>query len=158
MTATTATFLVTAADADSAVLRDVDSGQIYTLADNDADYEPGQVVGATVEPIPPMDVTYAVVEEDSVRDVELVDSELSPTTQAMETAESLAEGDVERIERAGTGELHVLSVPPETTESAAQDVLADDETIARAARLGAVRVEVRRDTDAGVLNVRYLPD
>jgi hypothetical protein len=47
---------------------------------------------------------------------------------------------------------------PETTESAAQDVLADDETIARAARLGAVRVEVRRDTDAGVLNVRYLPD
>lgn len=158
MTATTATFLVTEADADSAVLRDVDSGQIYTLAENDAGYEPFQILGATVEPVPPMDVAYEVVEEDYVQTVELVDTDLSPTTQAMETADSLAEGEVERIERAGSGELHVISVPPAQTEAAAQDVLEDEETIARAARVGAVRVEVRRDADAGVLNVRYLPD
>lgn len=158
MTETTATFLVTEADADSAVLRDVDTGQIYTLADNDAEYEPEMVVGATVAPIPPMEVTHEVVEEDYARVVDVVDTDLSPTRQAYETAESLAVGEVERIEREGTGEIHVLAVPPEDTEQAARDVVEDEQTIARAARVGAVRVEVRRDAEEGVLNVRYLPD
>lgn len=158
MTATTATFLVTEADADSAVLRDVDTGQIYTLGDNDAGYEPETVVGATVEPAGAMGVVYEVVEEDYARRVEVVDSDLSPTKQAMDAAADLDVGEVERIEREGSGELHVLAVPPEDTEQAAQDVIDDEETLARAARLGAVRVEVRRDADAGVLNVRYLPD
>jgi hypothetical protein len=158
MTETTATFLVTEADAESAVLRDVDAGQVYTLADNDRDLESKMVVGATVRPVPPMDVVYELVDVDYARHVDVVDTDLSPTTQAMETAEALDVGDVERIERAGTGELHVLSVPPEDTEQAAQDVIDDEETVARAARVGAVRVEVRRDADAGVLNVRYLPD
>jgi len=158
MTATTGTFLVTEADADSAVLRDVDTGQIYTLGDNDAGYEPATVVGATVEPAGAMGVVYEVVEEDYAHDVEVVDSDLSPTKQAMDAAADLAVGEVERIEREGSGELHVLAVPPADTEDAAQDVLDDEETLARAARLGAVRVEVRRDADEGVLNVRYLPD
>ncbi|WP_323675343.1 DUF5812 family protein [Halorubellus sp. PRR65] len=158
MTETTATFLVTEADADSAVLRDVDAGQVYTLADNDSEFEPEMVVGATVKPVPPMDVVYELVDVDYARHVDVVDTDLSPTKQAMEAAESLSVGEVERIEREGTGELHVLSVPPEDTEQAAQDVITDAETVARAGRVGAVRVEVRRDADAGVLNVRYLPD
>ncbi|NHN41549.1 hypothetical protein G9C85_07845 [Halorubellus sp. JP-L1] len=158
MTETTATFLVTEADADSAVLRDVDAGQVYTLADNDAEFEAGTIIGATVAPVPPMDVVYEVVETDYVHRVDVVDTDLSPTTQAMEVAADLDVGEVERIEREGTGELHVLSVPPAETEQAARDVLEDEETIARAGRVGAVRVEVRRDPDAGVLNVRYLPD
>ena len=158
MTETTATFLVTEADDESAVLRDVDAGQVYTLADNDRELEPEMIVGATVAPVPPMDVVYELVDVDYARHVDVVDTDLSPTKQAMETAEGLDVGDVERIERAGTGELHVLSVPPEDTEQAAQDVIADEETVARAGRVGAVRVEVRRDADAGVLNVRYLPD
>jgi len=158
MTETTATFLVTEADADSAVLRDVDTGQIYTLADNDAGYEPEMVVGATVAPVPPMEVTHEVIEEDYARVVDVVDTDLSPTRQAYETAETLAVGEVERIEREGTGELHVLAVPPADTEGAARDVVEDEHTIARAARVGAVRVEVRRDAEEGVLNVRYLPD
>lgn len=158
MTETTATFLVTEAGAESAVLRDVESGQVYTLADNDAGYERLEVVGATVRAVPPMEVTYEVVEEDFVHAVDVVDTDLSPTKQAMETADGLAVGEVERIERAGSGELHVLAVPPAETEQAAQDVIEDEETVARAARLGAVRVEVRHDADTGVLNVRYLPD
>ena len=158
MTETTATFLVTEADAESAVLRDVDAGQVYTLADNDREFEPEMVVGATVKPVPPMDVVYELVDVDYARHVDVVDTDLSPTKQAMEVAADLDVGDVERIERAGTGELHVLSVPPEDTEQAAQDVIDDTETVARAGRVGAVRVEVRRDTETGVLNVRYLPD
>ena len=158
MTETTATFLVTEADAESAVLRDVDAGQVYTLADNDREFEPEMVVGATVQPVPPMDVVYELVDVDYARHVDVVDTDLSPTKQAMEVAADLDVGDVERIERAGTGELHVLSVPPEDTEQAAQDVIDDTETVARAGRVGAVRVEVRRDTETGVLNVRYLPD
>lgn len=38
-----------------------------------------------------------------------------------------------------------------------QDVLDDDATLVRAARLGATRVEVRSDADNGVVSVRYLP-
>ena len=158
MTETTATFLVTEADDDSVVMRDVDTAQVYTLDANDHELEPEMVVGATVEPVPPMDVVHEIVNLDFARHVDVVDTDLSPTTQAMNAAEDLAVGEVARIEREGTGELHVLSVPPEDTEQAAQDVLADEETLARAGRVGAVRVEVRRDADAGVLNVRYLPD
>ncbi|WP_440988866.1 DUF5812 family protein [Haloarchaeobius baliensis] len=157
MTEKTGTFLVTEADAESAILRDVETGQIHTLSEHD-DYERLDVVGATLEAEPPMEVVWTVVEESYRRTVELVDSDLSPTQQAMEIAESQSAGELERVERAGTGEIHVLSVPPAQVDDAVEDVLADEETIARAARVGAVRVEVRSDADAGVLNVRYLPD
>ncbi|WP_267640844.1 DUF5812 family protein [Haloarchaeobius amylolyticus] len=157
MSEKTATFLVTEADEGSVVLRDVDTGQIHTIDENDG-YERHQVVGATIAPVPPMEVVWEVVEEDFRRTVELVDSDLSPTTQAMDIAADQSVGEVERVERAGTGEIHVLSVPPEDTEQAAADVLEDPETIARAARVQAVRVEVRRSVEEGVLNVRYLPD
>jgi hypothetical protein len=63
---------------------------------------------------------------------------------------------VTRRERAGTGELHVLTVPEERTGAAVEDVLADREaTLSRAARLGVARVEVR--SAPGVVVVRYLP-
>jgi hypothetical protein len=88
----------------------------------------------------------------------VIDSDLSPTKQAMEIAADQPVGEIERVERAGTGEIHVLSVPTEQTEQAAADVVEDIATVERAARLGAVRVEVRSDTEEGVVNVRYLPD
>ena len=157
MTEKTGTFLVTEADAESAVLQDVETSQIHTLSEHDG-YEQGEVVGATIAAEPPMEVVWTVVEESYRRTVELVDSDLSPTQQAMEIAKSQSVGEVERVERAGTGEIHVLSVPPEKADDAVDDVLEDQETVARAARVGAVRVEVRSDPDAGVLNVRYLPD
>ena len=57
--------------------------------------------------------------------------------------------------RAGEGELHVLTVPEDGTTDAVADVLDDEETLARAARLGVRRVEVRGES--GVVSVRYLP-
>jgi len=50
----------------------------------------------------------------------------------------------------------VLTVPEERTDQAAADVVEDQETVARAARLGVERVEVRAAD--GVVSVRYLPD
>ncbi|SNZ17163.1 hypothetical protein SAMN06269185_2904 [Natronoarchaeum philippinense] len=157
MSEKTGTFLVTHADEGSAVFRDVSDGQVHTMASN-PDVAEQDVLEATIRPQPPMEVAWEVVEVAERREIELVDTDLSPTTQAMEIAAEQEVGDVERVERAGEGEVHVLSVPPETTEDAAADVLDDEGTIERAARLGAVRVEVRREEDDGVLNVRYLPD
>ncbi len=157
MSTKTGTFVVTTADDDSAVFRDVRDGQIHTLASN-PDVSERDVVDATIEPEPPMDVVWSIVEIEARRDIEIVDSDLSPTRQAREIAAEQSVGDVERVERAGTGELHVISVPPAETAAAVEDVLGDLTTLERAARLDAVRVEVRSDADEGVLNVRYLPD
>ncbi|MFC3959791.1 DUF5812 family protein [Halovivax cerinus] len=151
------TFVVTHADEDSAVLRDVETARVHTLSAN-PDLEAHEVIEATVAPEPPLSVTWTIDELDARRTVDVLDSDLSPTTHEREIAADQAVGDLERVERAGTGELHVLSVPPDETENAAADVLDDLETVARAARLDAVRVEVRRDSDEGVLSVRYLPD
>lgn len=151
------TFVVTSADEDAAVVRDVTSGQVHTLASN-PEVAMGDVVDATIEPEPPLDVVWSVVEIADVRQIDVIDSDLSPTTQAKEIAAEQSIGDVKRVERAGTGEIHVISVPPEATDDAAADVLDDIATVERAARLDAVRVEVRTDADEGVLNVRYLPD
>ncbi len=157
MTEKTGTFLVTHADEGSAVFRDVSDGQVHTMASN-PDVAERDVLEATIRPQPPMEVAWEVVEVEGRRAVELVDTDLAPTTQAMEIAADQAVGEVERVERAGDGEIHVLSVPADRTADAADDVLEDTGTLERAARLGAVRVEVRTDDDEGVVNVRYLPD
>lgn len=153
------TFLVTETDAESAIVRDVETAQLHTLSANPG-IETGDVIEATLRPEPPMEVTWEVREIEERRTVEVVDSDLTPTTREREVAAETEIGDVSRIERAGTGEIHVLLVPPGEVEAAAEDILADDETVARAARLEAVRVEVRRSAgdDAGVVSIRYLPD
>ncbi|ELY93580.1 hypothetical protein C482_19319 [Natrialba chahannaoensis JCM 10990] len=158
----TGTFVVTHAEDESAVVRDVDTAQIHTLGSNPG-LDANDVLEATVAPEPPLEVTWQVIEVAERRRVELVDSDLSPTQHEAELAADAETGDLIQEERAGTGEIHVFRVPAEEVEAAAQDVLEDEETIARAARLNAVRVEVRRTTgldaiDDGVLSVRYLPD
>lgn len=157
MTEKTGTFLVTAADDASAVLRDVTDGQVHTLSSNPG-VEVHDVLEATVSPDPPVEVTWQVTEVADRRSIDVVDSDLSPTRHSLDAAADADVGDLVRTERAGTGEIHVLSVPPDETATAAREVLEDPETIARAARLGVVRVEVRRSVDDGVLSVRYLPD
>jgi hypothetical protein len=83
-------------------------------------------------------------------------SEESPTAHSREIAADQSVGDLTRKERAGTGELHVISVPEGGTDEAVQDVLSDREgTLSRAARLGVARVEIR--SEPGVVVVRYLP-
>lgn len=154
---TRGTFLVTHADPDSAVLRDVDAGQVHTLAEQpDPAVEPGDVLEATLVPAPPMEVTWRVVEERARRHLTAAASEEPPTTQERELAAAQSVGAVTRTDRAGTGEIHVLSVPDSDTEAAVADVLDDEETLARAARMAGVnRVEVR--SAPGIVSVRYLP-
>lgn len=151
------TFLVTSADEESVVLRDVTDSQVHTLADNPG-IEVGEVLEAAIEPQPPMEVVWEVVELHAQRTIPVEESPEPPTRQALELGGDQPEGEVTRRERAGEGEVHVLTVPPAGTGDAVADVLGDEETVARAARLEAVRVEVRADEEAGIVSVRYLPD
>ncbi|WP_290812034.1 DUF5812 family protein [Halovivax sp.] len=157
MTETTGTFVVTHADDDSAVVRNVETARVHTLTSN-PELREREVLEATLAPEPPLNVAWELVDVAERRTVDVVDSDLAPTTRSRSAAAETPVGEVTTFERAGSGEIHVLSVPPSDVEDAAADVLTDPETVARAARLGAVRVEVRRDTDEGVLSVRYLPE
>lgn len=150
------TFLVTHADDESAVLKDVTDTEVHTLAENpglDAD----DALDATLTSAGPLDVAWEVVEVDDRRPLTVGESEEPPTTQEREIAADQDEGGVTTRERAGIGELHVLTVPSERVEDAVADVLDDEATLVRAARLGVNRVEVRSDREAGVVSVRYLP-
>jgi hypothetical protein len=156
--ATEGRFLVTHADGDSAVLKDVESGQVHTLADNPG-VEEHDVVEATIAPEPPMEVTWRVVEVRERRALRVEESDEPPTAREREVAGEQDVGDLARRERAGEGEIHVLTVPSEEVEAAVADVLEDEGTLARAARLGVARVEVRSATtdEYGVVSVRYMP-
>lgn len=149
------TFLVTHADDDSAVLRNVEHGQVHTLSSN-----PGlsvdDAVDGVVAPEPPLEVTAELVDVEARRSLSLSESREPPTTHEREIAAEQSIGELTREERAGIGELHIISVPEEETEAAVQDVLDDRETtLERAARLGVNRVEIR--SEPGVVSVRYLP-
>ncbi|MFB6151665.1 MAG: DUF5812 family protein [Haloarculaceae archaeon] len=148
------TFLVTNADDDSAVLRDVRDGQVHTL-DANPGVDAGAVVEATLEPVPPMEVTWRVADLERSFSVSVERSDEPPTELARELAADQAVGELTRRERAGTGEVHVLTVPDGDTDDAVADVLGDEGTVERAARLGVERVEVR--AEPGVVSVRYLP-
>ena len=153
--ATEGTFLVTHADDDSAVLRDVDRGQVHTLASNPGLSEDDAVEGV-VAPEPPLEVTAELVEVEERRSLSIRESREPPTKHERDIAAEQAVGELTREERAGIGELHVISVPEEETEAAVEDVLEDREaTLGRAARLGVNRVEIR--SEPGVVSVRYLP-
>lgn len=146
------TFLVTAADEESAVLSDVEDGQVHPLSANPG-FEEGEVTEATLAPEGALGVTWYPLE---------VDERWRPTIEALdeppgERARDLAEDEeTGRLSRASieAGELHVISVAAERTEEAVEDVLADETTLRIAARLGARRVEVRGE--AGVVGVQYL--
>ena len=147
-------FLVTHADEASAVLKDIERGQVHTLGENPG-LDAGEVIEGTIAPEPPMEVTYRLVESEERRKLSIGESPEPPTQQEREIARSQPVGEVTRRERAGLGELHVLTVPEDRTERAIRDVVEDEATLVRAARLGVNRVEVRSET--GVVSVRYLP-
>lgn len=147
------TFVVAEADEAAAVLRDAETSQVHTLTENPG-FEAGEVVDATVAPEPPLEVAWEVVEVHDRRTVDLSHVDLEPTTRSHEVAGDEV-GDLATYERAGEGEVHVLTVGAGEAEEAAEEVLADEATLARAARLGAVKVEVR--TAETLVSVRYLP-
>ena len=148
------TFVVTEADPESAILRDVNDGQIHTLGSN-----PGlaidEAIEATLAAEPPMEVVWNVEAITRQFTVSVEESAEPPTQQALDLAADQPVGEVATRERAGTGEVHVLTVPEENTEAAVADVLDDDATVERAARIGVERVEIR--SEPGVVSVRYLP-
>ncbi|PSQ24557.1 hypothetical protein BRD06_07825 [Halobacteriales archaeon QS_9_67_15] len=148
------TFVVTEADEESAILRDVNDGQIHTLGSN-PDLSVGDAVEATLAAEPPMEVVWNVEETTRQFSVSVEESAEPPTQQALDLAADQPVGEVATRERAGTGEVHVLTVPEENTEAAVADVLDDDATVERAARIGVERVEIR--SEPGVVSVRYLP-
>ena len=155
MTEKTGTFVATHVDEGSAVLKDVETAQVHTI-DESPSFDAGTVLEATIAPQPPTEVVWELRSIDERWTVDLIDSDLSPTNQAESMVADEPPGTVVRTDRAGTGEIHVLAVPAGEEAATAADVLADEETIARAARLGAVRVEVR--TGDGLVSVRYLPE
>jgi 2,4-dienoyl-CoA reductase-like NADH-dependent reductase (Old Yellow Enzyme family) len=149
------TFLVTAADDNSAVLKDVHDGQVHTLSSNPG-VEVHDAVTGTVAPDPPMNVSWQLVEIERRWNIAIERNDESPTAHVKDLADQQATGDLHREERAGTGEIHVLTVPEELTEQAVDDVADDLETtLSRAARLGVDRVEIR--WAPGVVSVRYMP-
>jgi hypothetical protein len=148
------TFFVASADEGTAVFHDVSTGQIHTLAENPG-VDAGEVVEATIETQPPMETVWTAVDVSGQRTIPVERSSEPPTRQERNLAAEQSVGEVTTRERAGEGEIHVITVPDERTDQAAQDVLDDEATVTRAARLGANRVEVRAAD--GVLSVRYLP-
>ncbi|MFD1513597.1 DUF5812 family protein [Halomarina rubra] len=151
----TGRFLVTHAEDDSAVLKNVDDGQVHTLGENPG-VEPGDVLDARLAPEPPMELTWVVVEVESRRSLSVERSTEPPTARERDIGETQDEGEITREERAGKGEIHVITVPDDRTDEAVDDVLDDEGTLVRAARMDeVVRVEVR--AESGVVAVRYLP-
>ncbi|MFB6124184.1 MAG: DUF5812 family protein [Haloferacaceae archaeon] len=147
-------FLVTAADEESAVLKDVDTGQVHTLSSNPG-VERNDAVEGVVAPDPPLELSWQLVEVHDRRSLVVEESAESPTSFVRDVAADQAVGELAREERAGTGEIHVLTVPEDETEDVVEDVAVDETTYARAARLGVARVEIR--SAPGVVSVRYMP-
>ena len=155
MSDTSGTFVVTHADEESAILQDPSTGQVYALQSNPG-VEPKSVIDATLSTVGSMETVYEVDELREAWTVSIGASEEPPTKQVTDAATAQAEGELTVLERAGTGELHVITVPKELTEQAVEDVLADEEgLLARAARLGVQNVVVR--STEGVVCVRYQP-
>jgi hypothetical protein len=150
----TATFLVTSADDNAAVLSDVQDSQVHTLSENPG-LEEGDVLEATVASDPPMNVTYSVVDVTERRRIPVEASDESPTQRSRELAAGLDAGELETMERAGVGEVHVLGVPEGSVEETVEDVCDDEQTVARGARIGIDHVEIRAGDD--FVSVRYMP-
>jgi hypothetical protein len=152
----TGTFLVAEADedGDGAVLMDAERGRVHTLADA-GDLAAGEALVGDLVADGAIGAVWRVDETVERWAVEVGESEEPPTRNASDRASDEV-GDLVRIERAGEGELHVITVPEAGTEQAVADVLADEQGLrARAARLGVARVEVR--SAPGLVCVRYLP-
>lgn len=146
----TGTFLVTHADAESAVLRDVEAGRVHALAEH-PDLAAGEVVDAELT-ADDLGVTWRVSTLLDRREIPVTASDADPSAAAREAVAGADPGAVARLDREW-GELHAIAVPVADTDAAVQDVLGDEATLVRAAATDATRVEVRGAR--GVLAVRY---
>lgn len=149
------TFLVTEADGDAAVLRDVDDGRVHPVTEPPAALAAGEAVVGRLEPAGSSAGRWRLAAVEERVPVSIERSAEPPTGHERGLAADEV-GELVRRRRAGEGELHVLTVPEDATEAAVADVLDDDDGLrARAARLGVSRVVVR--SAPGLVCVRYLP-
>lgn len=146
------TFLVTAADEITAQLADVEDGQVLALSSNPG-LETDDVVEGTVASDPPLGVSWSLVSVERRYRIAVEAVAEPPADRAQGLAAGLAVGELAR-EPIEDGELHALSIPPAETAAAVEDVVTDEETTRRAARLGTHRAEVRGAD--GVVAVQYL--
>jgi len=150
------TFYVKYATDVSVTLHEVNTGQIFTLIENPG-VEDHDIVEATLEAQPPMEVSYLVDELESIDSVPVETSPEPPTRQVRQAAAEMDEMEAVAIDREGNGEIHVLRVDPENVEQTAEELHEDEMTYKNAARYDAVnRVEIRTD-ESGIVSVRYLP-
>jgi len=147
----TGTFLVTAADQGATLLSAVDGGRVHPLA-GDVDLAVGDVLEGTLEPAEPLAVTWRLAEVTARWHPEIEAVASPPGERAREIGTEAANGQLERLVDED-GEVHVLSVDPDRTAAAVDEVVRDETTRRIAARVGARRVEVRGE--AGVVAVRY---
>ncbi|WP_338729922.1 DUF5812 family protein [Haladaptatus sp. DJG-WS-42] len=150
----TGTFLCTHAEVDAAILTDVSTGQVHTLGSNPG-IEEGDAIEGTVAPEPPMEVSWELVSVERRWQIPVERSDETPTQLEKDLAAAQEIGELTTRERAGIGEIHVLTVEADQTDAAVEDVRTDQATRERAARLGVNRVEIR--ANAGVVAIRYLP-
>lgn len=146
---TSGTFVATHADDGGAVLRDAETGQVFTLVAG-ADVEAGAALRATVES-GPLGVAYHLVEVRERWTPSVTVTDDAPSVAAREAAADREAGDLAVLDREAS-ELHVLPVEGDE-RSAAEEVAADPATRDRAARLGAREVVVRAGD--GLVSVRY---
>jgi len=149
----TGTFVVIAADEESAVLRSVSDSQVHTLDENPG-LSADTILEATIASKPPMDVVWTVESIETTRTIDVAVVDEGPTEASRTVAADLDEGSVRVHHGIEDGEVHVLKVPANGIEETVSSVRADLETVVRAARLGAGRVEIRKG--AGIVAVRYL--
>ncbi|PSP17529.1 hypothetical protein BRC62_04610 [Halobacteriales archaeon QH_10_67_13] len=139
---------------ESAILRDVESERVFTLAEHPG-FTPGEVVDGTLAPRRPLGIAYSVVSVAATRTIPVELSDQALTERARTTGTELAVGESARIELADGGEAHVVGVEPDRAEERAAE-LAKGSLRETAARLDAERVELRYDEAAGLVSVRYL--
>ena len=149
------TFLASHVEGQTAILSDVTDGEVLTLSSH-PDLDAGEVIDATVEAEPPLEATWVVTDVEDRRTIAVECVDLEPTGQIKDAVEDADVGALARLERAGRGEIHGIKVRSGSAEQAAAEIADDTETVARAARLDATRVEIRTDDD--VVSVRYLPE
>lgn len=149
------TYLVTHADEASALLRDVATAQVHTLADNPG-IEEGEVVEATLA-AGPAGVTWTVETLAERRSIPAETPGERPADAAFDALAGEDVGTMVELEPA-EGELavHALAVPVDGTADAVAEVSEDEGTLVQAASLGASSVVVRGAD--GVVTVRYLGD
>ena len=155
MTTTDGTFLVTHGDDDSPVWREVTTGQVYTISDSPtvSTYE---ILRATLTADPPLEVTWSVQSVGQRWTVSIETTDETPPEAAQSIAADLEMGALERHTPDTDDEVHILAVPTDQHEAAIADIREDEETYARAARLGATRVKISTGDD--YLCVQYCSD